>query len=80
MSTLVKYNSLLHCIERLDQERKVQLFKDFGQSPPLIKSIVHVGSPPTMIILPSIDLSWPRSDKYEDAMMSEDITFHGFYS
>lgn len=73
------YNSLLRWVEILDQERKVQPFRDFAQSLPPIKLIVHVGSSPTMIILPSICLSSPRLDEDEVAMMSEDIPFNGFF-
>jgi len=53
----VKKNPLLHCIEILDQEMKVQDLTDLSQTPHLTKVLVRMGPPYTLVILPLAVLS-----------------------
>lgn len=74
----VKKNLLLRPIERLDQERDIQAFRDLVQSPISIKVIVHVGPPHSITTLPYVFLSLSRLNEDEDSTLLEGMPLSEF--
>jgi len=70
LPSLVKKNTLLCCVERLDEEKKVRASRGLAQTTPPTKVIVPLGPPLTAIILPLAVILSPRLNEDEDAVMS----------